>query len=223
VAAATILVEPEALRLEHRPGGRFLAYLGQGGSYDVSAARSDLYGPLPAMRGVTVDGDVAGLSFVLPPADDAVADGGFEAGDLSAWHAGGTAPPTLSAAAHTGSGAVRLGAAGEGAFLGQGLAPAEGQAPTLSFLVRLEQSGAAGRLQLELTSAGGLSPTVAYTVAVDSQAWTHVWYDLEGLVSGPLTVTFRVSDTAAILLDEVSLGSARTGLYAVYLPFSVRN
>jgi hypothetical protein len=64
---------------------------------------------------------------------------------------------------------------------------------------------------------------VTYTLPVDGEAWTHVWYDLTGLVSEPLTLTFQVSDTAAILLDEVSLGASPLGLYQSYLPSIRRN
>lgn len=223
VAAATIGLDPAALAVVRQPGGRFLAYLAASGSYDVLVTPPDAYGPLPAMHDVAVDADVGGLSFILPPADDAVADGDFEAGDLAAWQAGGTAPPTLSTVAHTGLSAARLGGAGESASLGQRVTPAGGEAPTLSFLVRPDQPGVAGTLHVELANGGSLSPPVTYTLAVDDEAWTHVWYDLTGLVSEPLTLTFRVSDTAAVLVDEVRLGSSLRGIYPTFLPLLRRD
>jgi len=64
---------------------------------------------------------------------------------------------------------------------------------------------------------------VTYTLAVDGEDWVHVWYDLDGLVSQPLTLTFHASDTVAILLDEVSLGSSPPGIYQIYLPQVGRN
>jgi lysophospholipase L1-like esterase len=223
VAAAMVDLDPAALHLARQPGGRFLAYLATGDSYDLSVARPDRYGPLPAMYDVAVSADVSGLSFILPPADDAVADGGFETGGLAAWRVGGTVPPTLSAVAHTGLGAVRLGGAGESAYLSQGVTPADGEAPTLSFLVRLDQAGVAGTLRVDLAHSGSPSPPITQVVAIDNDIWTHVWYDLTGLVSEPLTLTFQVSDTAAILLDEISLGSALQGLYPAYLPLLSRD
>lgn len=223
IAAATVSLDPAALHVAPQAGGGFLAYLQDGGSYDVLVSRPDLYGPLPPMLGVAVTTDVSGLSFVLPPQDEAVVDGGFEAGNLAAWQPGGTIPPTLTTVAHTGLGAVRLGDAGQSAYLGQPLTPADGERPTLSFLVRLEQPGATGTLQVELANSGILSPPMTYTLEVDSEDWLHVWYDLNGLVSQALTLTFQVSDTAAILLDEVSLGSAPPGVRQVYLPLLNRD
>ncbi|MBN1136365.1 MAG: hypothetical protein JXM73_07255 [Anaerolineae bacterium] len=222
VAGAAIGLDPSALYVAHQPGGRFLAYLDEGGSYDVSVARPDRYGPLPAMVDVAQSAHVSGLSFILPPADDAVADGGFEAGNLDAWQVGGSVPPTLSVTGHTGLSAVRLGGAGASTYLRQRVTPAQGERPTLSFLVRLDQPGPASALQVELANRTSLSSPVMYTVPVDSEAWLHTWYDLTGLVSEPLTITFRVSDAAAVILDEISLGSSRQGHYPIYLPFLVQ-
>ena len=221
VFRATVGLDPAALHLAHQPAGSFLAYLVAGGDYDVSVSRPDRYGPLPDMYDVAVSADVSGLSFVLPSPDDAVVDGGFEAGDLDAWQLDGTT--TLTTTAHTGLGAVRLGGVGETASLGQPVTPSAGEWPTLSFFVRLEQPGTPGVLQIELANTGVLSPPVTYTLPVDGEAWTHVWYDLTGLVSEPLTLTFRVSDTAPILLDEVSLGASPQGLYQSYMPCISRN
>lgn len=222
VAGATMGLDPTALNVAYQGSGRFLAYLAAGGNYDVSVSRPDLYGALPPMFDVAVDADVSGLSFILPPQDNAVADGHFETGSLAAWQVGGTTPPTLSPLGHTGLGAVRLVGAAESARLSQEVTPPGGAAPTLSFLVRLESDGPASMLQVELANGGPLSPPVVYTVDVDSEAWVHVWYDLTGLVSEPLTLTFEVSDPAAILLDEVSLGSSPPGISQVYLPLLSR-
>lgn len=224
VAGASVGLAPAAVWVADQGRGNFLAYLAAGGSYDVTVSRPELYGALPAMHDVNVAADVSGLSFVLPPPDDGVAAGGFEAGDLAAWQLGGTVPPALTPVAHTGLGAVRLGGAGETASLAQWLTPpAAGESPTLSFLVRLDQPGSPGVLLIELANSGVLSPPLTYTLPVDGEDWVHVWYDLDGLVSEPLTLTFHVSDTAAILLDEVSLGSSPVGIHFIYLPLLGRN
>jgi hypothetical protein len=90
--------------------------------------------------------------------------------------------------------------------------------PTLSFLVRLAQPGSPGSLQVTLS---GASP-VTYSLAVGSDAWSHVWYDLTGLASSPLTVTFAVSGSPPVLVDEISLGSAARGGYRAHLPLVLR-
>lgn len=223
VTAATVSLDPDALHVASQPGGRFLAYLVAGGSYDVLVARADRYGPLPPMVDVDVATDVSGLSFILPPPDDAVVDGGFEAGDLSAWQVGGSVALTLTTAAHTGFGAVRLDGAGQNASIAQELTPPGRETATLSFLARLEPSAAPTTLRVELSNDKALPPPAVYTRTIDSAAWTHVWYDLAGLPAGPFTLTFRLSGTSAILLDEIALGSSPPGTYPIHLPVLTRN
>ena len=43
-------------------------------------------------------------------------------------------------------------------------------------------------------------------------------FDLDGLVGEPLTLTLTVSDSAVVLVDEVSLGSLLRGGYLTYVP-----
>jgi lysophospholipase L1-like esterase len=244
VAAPQVTVDPSPLHLASVAGGGFLAYLAEGGTYDLSVARPDLYGPLPAKRDLPVTGDVADLAFVLPPHDDAVADGGFEAGDLAAWQPGGSPPPALTATAHTGLAALQMGssdldAAGFQAALSQTVTPGPALSdPTLSFMVRLAQPGPAGALEVSLANGGAFSPPLTLVLSVESEAWTHVWYNLSGLtgdlsglsgnlsgLSGdavPFTLTFTLSGSATVLLDEVSLGSALPGGHLIYLPLTFR-
>jgi hypothetical protein len=91
-------------------------------------------------------------------------------------------------------------------------------------MVRLAQPGPAAVLNVSLANGGTFSPALSYTLAVESEAWTHVWYALSGLSGdqSPLTLTFTVSDSTALLLDEVSLGSALPGGHLIYLPLAFR-
>ena len=217
--------------MEPRAGGGFFAYLAAGGGYDISVSRSDLFGPLPAMYNVPVNADVSGLNFILPPQDEAVTDGGFEGGNLDAWQVGGTVVPTLPIVVHTGDGAVQLGDEGEDSYLSQVVSPALGLSnPTLSFLVRLKEAGLASTLRVEMQGAasstvanrGTLSLPVTYTVTVEDGEWSHVWYDLTGMTSAALTLTFIVSGSPTVLVDEVSLGSSLKAGYLIYLPLVYR-
>jgi hypothetical protein len=179
---------------------------------------------------------VEGLALVLPPQDDAVAGGGFEAGDLAAWQRSGSQPPALSAKAHTGLGAVEMGGPDVEATLTQVISPGPALSdPTLSFMVRLAQPGPAATLHVSLANSGAFSPALTYSLAVESEGWSHAWYDLSGHLSGlagdlsgqtgqesPLTLTLTVSGSPAILLDEVSLGSALPGGQLIYLPLTFR-
>jgi hypothetical protein len=218
VAATEAQITPEPLWLSSQPAG-FLAYTATSEDLDIVTARDDLYGPLPTMLDVPVNDDIHDLAFILPPQDDAVTDGDFEAGDLTAWQVGGTVPPTLTTVAHTGTGASLLDGSLSDSRLSQVLTPALGISdPTLSFLVRLAVDGPPSTLQIELANTGTLSSPLTYTLPVEDSGWTHVWYDLTGLASEPLTLTFAVSDSPAVLLDEVRLGSSLNGSHWTYLP-----
>jgi hypothetical protein len=224
VIGAQASLSPSALATYPAAGGGFRAYLADSGSYDVAVSRDALYGPLPPMQAVTVTGDVEGLTFVLPPQDDAVENGGFEAGSLAGWQASGSVPPALDTQAHTGNAAVLMGGMDASSTLGQAQSPAAGASePTLSLMARLVQSGPAGEIEIRLSNTTTLSPPVTYTLPVASKEWTHAWYDLTGLIDEPFTLTLSVSDTAAILLDEISLGSAVQGGHRTYLPIIDKN
>jgi hypothetical protein len=218
IAGAELSFTPAALLVQPRLGGGFQAYLGSGGSYDITAQRSDLYGPLPPRQDLSVSANVSGLDFVLPPQDDVVADGGFEAGDLSAWQVTGPLTPTWSSLAHTGDGTVLLGGLGGTSVLSQVLTVPPGLVePTLSFLVRLDATGDGSTLQVALSGT-----PISLTQVVDTADWQHVWLPIDPAVSGTLTLAFRLDDVPLVRLDEVSLGSALPGGYWTYLPIGLR-
>jgi len=222
VAAAEVKIVPPPLQTAPWPAG-FLAYLATGGDSTISARRDDLYGTLPAMHR-EVNASLSGLALILPPQDEAVIDGGFEEGNLNAWQTGGTAMLTLATEAHTGLGAVRLGVVGDDSYLSQAIIPALSPSePTLSFLVRLGEGSPASELEIRLTNSGVLSPTLTYTVAIEDEEWVHVWYDLTGLVGEPLTLTLAVVDNPAVLVDEISLGSAIRGGTLIHLSVVFRS
>ena len=231
IAGAEVEVSPAAQRVALLPRGGFVAYLASTGSYDLAAARPDLFGPLPTMHGVAVDDDVLDLLLVLPALDDAVLDGGFESTrSLEAWELGGTLPPRLSGQAHTGLASAELGGAGGWSLLRQAVSPpAEATDLTVSFLARLAEPGPPASLQLAISGGSVPTWTVTHTLAVDDATWRHTWYDLEGVAgtagSPPAdwALTFVVSAGPAILLDEVSLGPAVVSGYTVYLPVAYRN
>jgi hypothetical protein len=180
----------------------------------VSLSR-DGFGLLPPMRAVSVTKDMAGLDFVLPPLDNVVADGGFEAGGWGDWLPGGPVTPTLIAGGHTGDGAALLGGPGGAAQLSQPLlVPVGLDNATLSFLVRLDDSSAgSSAVRVELLGA-----PISYTRSVTADEWLHVWFPVEAAVGQAVTLTLTVSDSPAVRLDELSLGSAASGGTLVYMP-----
>ena len=204
---------PTVLAIQPIPAG-YTAYVAGAGVYDVSVTRAG-FGLLPSMRAVSVAADVDGLDFVLPPLDDVVADGGFEAVGWGNWEPGGIVAPTLIAGGHTGDGAALLGGPGGLSWLSQPLSvPVSLDDGTLSFLARLDD-GQAGSSTLRVELAG---TPISHTQVVSSSDWTHVWLAVDEAVGQAVTLTFTLSGTPAIRLDEVSLGSAQAGGSMVYLP-----
>jgi hypothetical protein len=235
ITGADVSFAPSALWTGEQGGGGFLAYLGEAGSYDLTISKSSAYGPLPTMYDLAVNGDMSGLEFILPPQDDAVTNGDFES--LNGWQTGGTQLPSQVSTPHTGVYAVQMGSSGADSELSQVISPGSGLTnPTLSFMTRLGGAGPASTLEIELSNTDVFSPPVTYSLVVDSEGWTHVWYDLAVLagqqmatlpnrraliLAEPLTLTFSVSDSPAVLVDEVRLGSSPPGTYSTYLPVIV--
>lgn len=211
-----------SLAVQHLAPSGFAAYLAGPGNYDLEASREG-FGVLPPMHLLSVTTDVAGLEFVLPPMDDAVQDGGFEAGEWGSWQPGGTLSPTLGAEPHTGHVAVLMGG-GEGrSTLSQSfLIPPTLTDATLSLLAWAEEeAGAYNTLDISLEGPN-LLPITA-TLAFAGEGWVHAWVPVDAAVGKDVTLTFSVSGAPAVRLDEVSLGSVRSGGGLLYLPLALRN
>jgi len=194
--------------------GQYTTYLVTEGDYDLSVARRG-FGLLPPMQLASIFTSVSSLDFVLPPEDDAVVNGGFEHVGWGGWLPDGPMGPSVVAGGHTGDRAVRLGGSGGLSSLRQVLTvPSDGRDVTLSFLVRLEDPVAgASTLNVELTGT-----SISHRQIVTSDDWTHVWLDVGAAAGQTTSLTFSVSDSPAIRLDEVSLGSAMSGGSEVRMP-----
>ncbi|HNS50263.1 MAG TPA: GDSL-type esterase/lipase family protein [Anaerolineae bacterium] len=210
-----------SLAVQHLPRGGFVAYLEGPGDYDLEASREG-FGVLPAMHLVSVNSDVAGLELVLPPADDAVQNGGFETGGWGDWQPGGTVSPTLVSEAHTGEWAARLGGGDGASSLVQTLSlPGSVGRATLSLLARPEgEPGGFGALEVVLASAG--LPPITATIPFAEEGWQHAWLAAEAVVGREVTLTLSVADGPPIRLDEVSLGSSSFGGAHLLLPLVLR-
>jgi lysophospholipase L1-like esterase len=215
VIGALVSLAPAAAHVQQH-GAEFTAYLMAGGNYDLQASRNDRFGTLPPMHRVVSD-NITGLEFVLPPqaSEDAVTDGGFEQGTLSAWQVGGTQPPALNEQAHTGDQAVLLGGLDHSSMLSQTLSvPGTLTDATLSFLVKLNNpDDVSSTIDVELVGT-----SISHTQIVPAGEWAHVWFPVEAAVGQAVTLRFAVSDSPVVRLDEVSLGSALSGGSSIYLP-----
>jgi hypothetical protein len=82
-------------------------------------------------------------------------------------------------------------------------------------MVRLEDSNA-GNSTLEIELVG---TPISHTQQVSSDSWTHVWFPVDAALGEVVTLTVTVSEDPAVILDEVSLGTAVVGGGSVFLPF----
>jgi len=112
VSGAAVTTNPAALGAATTdPEGGYARYLTAADPTTLDWAKPG-YGNLPATT-LPAPHDVR-RDVALPPADDAMLNGGFEAANWGAWQPGGTAAPTLSAAAaNTGAQGALLAPAGE--------------------------------------------------------------------------------------------------------------
>ncbi|MFC2015761.1 GDSL-type esterase/lipase family protein [Chloroflexota bacterium] len=213
-------ITPAPLYLETWFGG-YRGHLATGGNHDVEASRYG-FGTLPPMH-LSVGSSTENLDFFLPPADDAVTDGGFETGGLTNWQTGGSLVPSVTGLAHTGDWAVQLGDSSETSSLSQEMSPGANLVrPTLSYLARLETGTSASTLEVQIEVDGAPGATQTFVVPVTSAAWAHVWHDLADLPTGTWTVSFAVENAPTVVLDEVSVGSAHAGGGKAYMPFIAR-
>jgi len=198
--------------------GHYIAYLANEGDYDLLVAR-DGFGTLPPMHLTSVATSLSGLDLVLPPHDDVIGNGGFEAADWGDWQPGGTIMPAVISGGHTGDRVARLGGIGGPSWLRQDLSvPGDLVDATFSFLVRLDDT-AAGTSTLTIGLAG---TPISHTEVVSTADWTHVWLPVDAAVGQAVMLTFTVSDNPAVRLDEVSLGTAIEGGSQVQLPLVFR-
>ena len=146
-------------------------------------------------------------------------NGGFEANGWGSWLAGGAVMPDVISGGHTVDRAVRLGGSGGLAWLRQELSvPEDLVDATLSFLVRRDDA-AAGTSTLTVELAG---TPISRTQVISTAAWAHVWLPVDAAAGQATTLTFTVSGSPTVRLDEVSLGSAVTGGSQVQLPLVFR-
>jgi hypothetical protein len=170
------------------------------------------------------------FTWTLRPLDDAVVNGGFEAG-LEGWSPVGDGT-AVAGPVHTGRGALALGMPGSAAqvsqtaAVSQTLVVAGAWEPALSFWYAPATAGAEWLNVVLTVVTQTVSPTLPvtttrlFTLALAAAGWSHRWYDVgppQAALTATVTVRFQVGATAAYL-DEVSLGATRGGPYQICLP-----
>lgn len=224
-----VTADPPAINGTVSPDGwgAYELFFDAAGSYTLTvdaAMLTDVFGALAPMKGISVSGDAAASILVVPPAEEAIANGQFEIG-LLGWN--DAAPFALASPGHTGDGSARLGSPGGPMSLTPVLwqtttIPAQWQQPTLSLMVRV--TGTVGAEDLQVLVVGE-TQTVTVALSPTAGVWTHVWQDLSALSGETVAVGFRVQTSAAFALwvDEVSLGPGSPGPRHVFLPLALRD
>lgn len=173
------------------------------------------------------------VTFVMPPANNLVSNGGFEGSPLSGWtlsgdgvtlSGDGTAP--LNGTFHSGHSSAKIapGTTGSSEFSQVVTIGAALQKPTLSFLYYFPNNAGGGTLTVEVDGAALQTVLTTATVTDD---WTHVWADLSALSGRTVTLRFRFSGSnAAAYIDEISLGSWTRPVVlhsqSMYVPIAVK-
>jgi hypothetical protein len=83
--------------------------------------------------------------------------------------------------------------------------------------VRLE-SGDSSALRVDVVGT-----PISYTQVVSTTGWLRAWLPVEAAVGQAVTLTFTVSESTAVILDEVSLGTARHGGSVTFFPIVQRD
>jgi hypothetical protein len=218
--------------------GRAFAYFTGGGAYSVSVSHPR-FGPLPALRDRSPND--RRLLIVLPPRDNMVTNGHFEA--TGGWSFFGAAGYTQTA--HSGAGGAVIASTGvisqRLTIPAQGvlslLARVSGNSPGDRASVRVQVDGsllplnsAAHPAQFPVASADLVSPTVRRDAgalgAQDAEApmedWQHVTLDLRTAGGLPVAMVIEAVDAEPaglkVVVDEVTLGAPATGMRFLYLP-----
>ena len=220
--AKPALTPSEVVSVSSNLAGQYSVYVTATGTYSLAFTRSG-FGVLPPIGGLTVSSTLTNVDAILPPVLDLAVNGQFETGSLSSWVVSGTMTPTISTTRHSGGFAAALGNLNGGnATLQQSLFLSPTLiSPTLSFLYSA-QAGVSAPFSVTISNGVGVSTT---NPPISGTGWTHAWFDLTPFVSQTITVTFALQQPTTVqnfLLDEVSIGSAETRLWQIYLPLVVR-
>jgi hypothetical protein len=222
---ATITAQPSALNVAKTDAaGNYILYIGVTQTHTLTASRAG-FGILPPLYNLSVNANLTGIDFVLPPENDLITNGGWETGALNGWHAvAGITPTVVTTATHTGRYGLQLNAAGGTLgfwpYVTRTVSIPSGWAkPTLSWLYRAVNSGNAFQ-----AIVSNISNTVIHTLPITPGGWTHVCHDLTVFKGQTVTLSFGFSNQSGqVYLDEISLGDSRAGMYPVYLPIVTRN
>jgi len=234
VFSATVMTQSAEQGVAHTDvNGHYVLYLADTGVVDVTAARAG-FGTLPALHDLPTGIDVSGLDFVLPPQDNLVVNGGWEAGDMTGWQTEpGASASVTAAAAHTGLDGLRFSSPATAATTLNRPAMLHWQVsqtvvlppniaqPTLSWLYQIIGGAPTDSLVIQVTNG---TDDITREIPLMVGGWTHAWEDLSAFSGQTVTLRIGFLETGAreVYVDEVSIGATRVGVYPVRLPLISR-
>jgi len=201
----TWTLDPAPLDSTADPGaGRYRFALNSGGACTATVAAAGFSAVPTTTLSVPAD---SGYAFSLPPADDTVANGGWETGTLDGWSAGAAGAEVSGTLRHTGRYALRLereltatAAVSQVLWVSPTL-----RQPTLGLWYNLPADLVSGTLAVELAVP---TATTVFSASAATAGWAYAWVDVTGYASRTVTLTVALRAAAgSAWVDEVALGS----------------
>ena len=200
--------------------GTLTLYYPMAGTYDVTVSH-DRFAALETVYGLSTTVSIS-TTFVLPPVDDAVQNGGFETGDFSSWDWSGNLSMRLFP--HSGEYGVIFSGSG---VLSQTLTVPDNGVLSVLYRVFLDMPGATFVISSASVSVSPVqgSNALSLTLSTVESPWTHYWLDVGALVGEEVVLTVPVDANGAYggaFFDEITLGGTAPGKHVVFLPIIMR-
>ncbi len=222
VRNADIFTSPDALYSSNQdPSGYYEIYSAD--SFFHTTWSKAGYSSLPETRIEPLPNEIRDM--YMPPADNLIADWGFEQGPLETgpWVITGLVTRiTDENLVHTGQGMAQLGdkSATSSSISQVVTIPVTMTHPVLSFLETMNISPVDYEGNFNLSVQENITHTTVYTIT-PCQSWEQRWFDLSAWSGKTITLTFtlaQVDPEMTVDLDEITLGSAHPDTWVSLSP-----
>lgn len=209
VAEPTINATPTALGVASNAlAGAYELFVGASGNYTLTFAAAG-HTPL-SPTAVSLSNNLA-FNAVLPPADDAIINGGFENDTLDGWLVAGDGVAAAESTRHSGIYGLKISHAvmTDTAVTQAITVGPDWVNPTLSFVYHIPATLTGGAFQVQISQGSNTAPVLQ--TAQSTSTWQHIWADLTAYSGQTITITLAADHAAGdIWVDELSLGSWTT-------------